>query len=199
MYKKNEMITKKDKWKYDSHLGYKRSWWQYYHNYKNVVDEIVNNIDNRKIIIDTVSLPLLFLIRHSLELGLKANILMFERINAEIKKISLNGPRSHSLDNLYNKFIEHLNCIKNKYEIRPEILAQMNNYLENFDPLRIKLHCLDKGSFNFRYPVDTKGKYNFSWDTKENIADILNLFNNIEPFLLFTEAVLIEEGIIELR
>ncbi len=33
MYKRNVIITNKNKWKFDSYLGYNRSWWNYYNDY----------------------------------------------------------------------------------------------------------------------------------------------------------------------
>ena len=198
MHKSNRTINNKNRRALDSYLGYHRSWWNYYHNYKNIVDDIVISITERDIPIDTVSLPLMFLIRHSLELGLKANILSFQKLNMEVMEIDLRGAKSHGLEYLSTILIDHLNCIKNKYKINLETLAQMDNYLAKFIPLIEKLHKLDKASFSFRYPVDTKGNSNITWDVRENISDIINLFEEIQPFLLYTEAVLIDEGVIEL-
>ncbi len=197
MYMTTEIINNKDIWKFDSHFCFNRSWWNYYSDYKNVVDIIINRIKNDDNLIDTVSLPLLFLIRHSLELGLKLNILTFEKTNTEIKAISLKGMKYHSLENLYNIFIEHLNFIKNKYKLRSEILNQLDGYLKKIIPLKDKLHKLDQGSYNFRYPVDTEGNHNFSLEASENIAEIIDLFYEIQPLLLNTVDVFIDEGIIK--
>ncbi|AOW19387.1 hypothetical protein [Urechidicola croceus] len=194
MFKRQNEIENKNKHKFNSYLGYNRDWWSYYSQYKNAIDELVNGIENN-IPIDTISLPLLFMIRHSIEIGLKANILKLQKVNPEIKEISLGGTKSHSIEILYNKFEEHLILTIKNSEIRKTIIGEINGYLKKFKPLKNKLHNLDKGSFNFRYPVDTNGNYNFEWDEKENIADIINLYYKIQPFLLFTNRVLYEEGV----
>ena len=194
MYKRQNEIEQKNKHKFISYLGYNRDWWNYYGQYKNAIDEIVNGIENN-IPIDTISLPLLFMIRHSIEIGLKANILKLEEVNTTIEKIHLGGTKSHSIEILFNKLEEHLIFLINNTEIRESIIKEINEYLKKFKPLKNKLHKLDKGSFNFRYPVDTNGNYNFEWDEKENIAEIINLYYNIQPFLIFTNRILYEEGI----
>jgi len=194
MFKRQNEIELKNKYKFNSYLGYNRDWWNYYGQYKNAIDELVNGIE-KNIPIDTISLPLLFMIRHSIELGLKANILKLQEANPTIEEIKLSGTKSHSIEILYNKFEEHLNLITKSYEIRESIQEEISNYLKNFEPLKDKLHKLDKCSFNFRYPVDTKGNYNFNWDKKENIAEIINLYYKIQPFIIFTNRILYEEGV----
>jgi hypothetical protein len=194
MYKRQNEIENKNKHKFISYLGYNRDWWNYYAQYKNAIDELVNGIE-KNIPIDTISLPLLFMIRHSIEIGLKANILKLEEVNPTIKKIQLGGTKSHSIELLYNKFEEHLNLIIKNFEIRKIIVLEINEFLKSFKPLKNKLEKLDKGSFNFRYPVDTKGNYNFNWEKKENIAGIVNLYYTIQPFIIFTNRILYEEGV----
>ncbi|WP_298265935.1 hypothetical protein [uncultured Lutibacter sp.] len=194
MFKRQNEITSKHKYKFNSYLGYNRDWWNYYGQYKNAIDELVNGIENG-IPIDTVSLPLLFMIRHSIEIGLKANILKLQKVHSTIEKIKLGGTKSHSIEILYNKFEEHLTSINENFEVRKSIQEEIKKYLDYFKPLKNKLHKLDQGSFNFRYPVDIKGNYNFNWDKEENIADIINLYYRIQPFLIFTDRILYEEGV----
>ena len=112
-----------------------------------------------------------------------------------VEKIKLSGSNSHSLEFLYNRFTQHLETVKNKYKISTEIRNQIDDYLQDFALLKDKLHKLDKGSFSFRYPVDTNGDYNFTWDTRENLSEIIDLYYKIQPFLVFTETVLYEEGV----
>lgn len=194
MFKRQSKINLKNKYKFNSYLGYNRDWWNYYGQYKNVIDELVDGIE-KNIPIDTVSLPLLFMIRHSIEIGLKANILKLQEINPSIEVIKLSGTHSHSIEILYRKFEGHLKLILKSFELQESIVKEIHSYLNNFEPLKEKLHKLDKGSFNFRYPVDTKGNYNFNWDKEVNIADIVNLYYKIQPFMIFTNRILYEQGV----
>jgi hypothetical protein len=194
MFKRQEPIDPKKRYKFESYIGWNTSWWHYYGQYKNVIDEIVGGIENNTPI-DTVSLPLLFLIRHSIELGLKSNIIKLEGVNTKVGKIKLSGTKYHSLENLFSKFVEHLNVIIKEKKISQSIKNEIDNYLTQFEPLKDILHSLDVGSFNFRYPVDTDGKLNFDRNDKVNVADIVNMYYKIQPFLVFTETVLYEEGV----
>jgi F0F1-type ATP synthase gamma subunit len=194
MFKRSEPINPKRRWKFNSRIGQNRSWGNYYSQYKNVIDDIVNGIED-KTPIDTVSLPLLFLIRHSLEVGLKDNILKLEAVNDKVAKIELRGTKYHSIEVLYNKFVQHLNTIKKNFRLTPSVVKEIDDYLNKFEPLKEKFHKLDNGSFNFRYPVDTEGNYNFNWNEEENLADIIDMYYSIQPFLAFTGAVLYEEGV----
>jgi hypothetical protein len=194
MFKRQEPIDPKKRYKFESYIGWNTSWWHYYGQYKNVIDEIVDGIENNTPI-DTVSLPLLFLIRHSIELGLKSNILKLEEVNKKVAKIKLSGTKYHSLENLFNKFVEHLNVIIKEKKISQSIKNEIDNYLTKFEPLKDILHSLDDGSFNFRYPVDTDGKLNFDRNDNVNVAEIVDMYYKIQPFLVFTETVLYEEGV----
>ncbi len=194
MFIRKNSINPKAKWKFDSYIGFNKSWWSYYTQYKNVIDEIVNKIE-QDTPIDTVSLPLLFLIRHSLEIALKANILKLEQVNCDVGKIKLSGTKYHSIEILFEKFKEHLNKVKKNFNLNQEVIKQIDDYLTKFSPMVDKFHELDQGSYNFRYPVDTKGEQNFTWDTRENISEIIDIYYSIQPFLVFTENVLDEEGV----
>lgn len=182
-----------NKWKFDSYLGYNKSWWNYYSQYKNIIDEMVSKIE-QDTPIDTVSLPLLFLIRHSLEIALKANILSLEEVNVDVEKIKLGGRDSHKIKILFKKFKEHINAINKKITISVEVKKQIDEFFKISVPLETILHSLDEGSFSFRYPVDTNGKYIFNWDVRINISEIIDIYYSIQKYLLFTQAVLQEEG-----
>ncbi len=194
MFNRQEPINLKSRYKFESYIGRNTSWLHYYGQYKNIIDKIVDEVE-KNTPIDTVSLPLLFLIRHSLELGLKSNILRLEDVNKNVSKIKLSGKKYHSLKILYNKFVQHLNVIKKEKKISQKTRDEIEEYLIQFEPLKDIFHNLDEGSFNFRYPVDTNGKMNFDWDETINVADIIDMYYQIQPFLLFTEIVLFEEGV----
>lgn len=193
---RQEPVDKKKRYKFESYIGWNQNWWNYYIQYKEGVDKIVGLIESG-IPIDTISLPLLFLTRHSLELGLKANILKLESVNSKIGKITLRGSRYHSLELLYNKFEEHITVILKKNKVSQTTRDEIASYLKEFEPLKDILHNLDQGSYNFRYPVNTSGVPNFDWNDKVQIADIIDMYYKIQPFLMYTENVLTEEGAIE--
>ena len=189
-------IDIKNRHKFEYHIGWNQNWWNYYSQYKIAVDNIVKLVESGTPI-HTVSVPLLFLTRHSLELGLKANILRLEDVNKKVGKISLSGGRYHSLKLLYCKLEEHLNVILKKYKMSQVARNEIATYHKDFEPLKDILHKLDERSLNFRYPGDTIGNPNFERNEKVQIADIIDMYYKIQPILLYTEDVLIEEGVFD--
>ena len=69
--------------------------------YDQVIEFLVNGILNENFDIDKTYLPLFFLIRHSLEIGLKSNL---EQANIELSDYN----DIHSLEKLYNLFKDYL-------------------------------------------------------------------------------------------
>ena len=192
---RQEPIDKKNKYRFESYIGWNQNWWKYYQQYKQAVDRIVSLVESGTPI-DTISLPLLFLVRHSLELGLKANILKLEEVNSKVGKINLKGTKYHSLELLNNKFEEHLNVILKEKKVSKTTRNEILDYLKKFEPLKNTLHNLDGSSANFRYPVDTSGTVNFNYTETVQLADIIEMYYKIQPFILYTENVLMEEGVI---
>ncbi len=193
MFAKNSIDLKK-KYKFNAHIGLDRNWWRYYSHYKSTIDHLVESIEN-KLPVNTVSISLLFLIRHCLELGFKANILKLEKVSNACPKLTFKGGNSHSLEKLFTIFKDHLNQILETNDIDISVRKKIQEYLCNAEKLKDTLHQLDKGSYNFRYPLDTEGRPNFEWDKQVNIADIVEDFYQLQPFIVFTDQVLYEQGV----
>ncbi len=191
---REEPISIKNKHRFTSYIGLNQSWWDYYTQYKITVDKIVSLIESGTPV-DTVSLPLLFLTRHSIELGLKANIFVFQKINSIIPKIKLNGAKSHSIEFLHSKFEEHINAILKEKKVTQKTRDEILSYLEKVEQLKDVIHRLDEVSFNFRYPVDTKEVPNFERKEVVQIDEIIEVYYKIHSFILFTENVLTVEGV----
>jgi hypothetical protein len=184
MFKRTEPIKYK-RWKFESYLGFNSSWWSYYAQYKNNIDDIINSIENNQNKIDTISLPLLFNIRHCLELGFKANILDFQKLNTEIPQIKLGDKKSHSLNELFILFEKHISLALEKQIISEVNKEELLKHLKNINALKTYLSVLDESSFNFRYPTDINNNLNFSFNKKINICEIINLFYEIQSFFIF--------------
>jgi hypothetical protein len=85
MFGKNSIDPKK-KPQFTAYIGLDRNWWHYYHHYKSAIDFLVEGIEEN-LPVNTVSSPLLFLIRHCLEIGFKANILKLETVSIAQPKL----------------------------------------------------------------------------------------------------------------
>lgn len=192
MFTKNS-IDPKARIKFTAIVGQDQAWWSYYVHYKSAIDVLVKSIEDGTPI-NTVSLPLLFLVRHCLEIGFKANIVKLVTISGDKLKMADKDVNTHSLISLYDIFQTHLKIIRKSLIIDIKTSETIDNYLKEIEKLKDIFHNLDQGSYNFRYPVDKKGKQNFNWNEQINIADIIELFYKLQPFILFTDSVLSEYG-----
>lgn len=183
-----------DQGKFDSYLGMNRTWWIHYNQYRNAAITLINSV-NEGFPIDRISLPIFFQIRHSLELGLKANILELQKMNSEICRIKFDG-NSHDISFLNNKLKEHFEVLELE-KFTPELKREFNEYHKSLDSIVEKMSFLDKYSYAFRYPVDQKGNPVFNWEEKQNICDYIEMYRKADTFLLFTLNVLDDCGIIE--
>jgi hypothetical protein len=193
MFERLKSVSIKERYRFEASIGSNSEWSNYYFQYKKLVDDIVTSIE-KGVPVDTVALPLLFLIRHSIELGLKENIITIEKIiNAQ--SVNLKKINKHSIAFLFDEFRSQLKLIIENYTISKKTVDAINDFLEIVEKIKNELHELDKGSYNFRYPVDKEGNQNFTFNKKVNIADILDAYYEIQPFLIFTKTVLYEEGV----
>jgi len=158
-----------------------------------LISVLLEGIFNKKISFNKIYLPLLFLIRHSIELGIKD--ILIEILEVEDIEIKIKLNEEHSLQKLFNS----LNACLSKIEIDkldPETQRQFHNYKYKFTSINRIIHDLDSDSLKFRYPIQDKKILNVL-----NNADFFNLFKvfvEIQPFLDFTVTVLKSEGALEL-
>jgi len=147
-------------------------------------------IDNCEI--DKLYIPLLFLIRHSLELALKGNILEVQRISSLIKPKDYSD--EHSLATLYNCYLDFLNKIEN--QIDPQLRTQFDEFRQQYGELNETVHQLDNNSRFFRYPTDKKGRPHQVPMANINLIRLLMLYYFTDPFITFINDVLMDNGIL---
>ncbi len=132
--------------------------------------------------IDTIALPMMFLLRHYLELALKYNIEYFQEFSGlDCKNIDLQ--KEHKLQPLSNCFCIHFKNIFDKIEIpQKQILA----YFIALDELVNILNRLDKQSMSFRYSHNNKKhtQKHLEWMLQINFDEIKLLLNRLEPLLV---------------
>ena len=109
---------------------------------------------------DNVTIPMLYMVRHTLELSIKY----------AIKCIDVKPKDAHGLIKLWNSFCSYLpnsRCGKDR-----SVLKKMNEFLECID-------LLDTTGTKLRYPEDKNGftQNDFKW------IDPINIVNNTEKFI----------------
>jgi len=179
------------KWDLTFHLGECRNLHHVRTQYDMATEFLIEGIliDNYKA--ELLYLPLLFLMRHSLELALKANIFEIQKLSSLIK--SKNYSHEHSLMTLYNCYADYLSKI-DLTALSDDTKLQLLLFQEKYIELNDIIHRLDTNSRSFRFPVDKDSKAYVLDIGKIKLTDILKLYYFTDPFITFTNAVLEEAG-----
>lgn len=158
---------------YDQKLTYKSEWWRYFGEYQYSVDMLFKSITGGEITV--ISLPLAFLIRHTLELGYKMNLIELEKVSEIKAKIEYKGKSAHRIDDLHREFDIQMKAIFEKFKADKNIVKQYNNLNSKLTTLKKQIHKLDELSYAFRYPVKNDGiTPNFDNKGVEDKDDVIN-------------------------
>lgn len=138
--------------------------------------------------VDTIALPMMFLMRHYLELILKYNIMYFDKFSdTNYLTGSLNS--IHNLEKLADGFKQHWNSVVTKHNLS----ADGSEYFSNFQDLINLIHHLDGFSMSFRYSHDKNGDKNFEHTKTLNIKEIKGLLEKVVPLLDYSMDVFYHE------
>ena len=172
---------------YEQKLSFKSEWWRYFGEYQYSVDLLFKSLTGGEITV--VSLPLAFLIRHTLELGYKMNLLELEKVSDIKAKIKYKGKSAHKIDDLHREFEIQMNAVFDKYKAEKKIIKQFNKLNSKLKGLKKIIHKLDDLSYAFRYPVKNDGiTPNFDKKSIDDKSDVIN-FKEIKE--LYDDSVLL--------
>jgi len=185
--------NRRKKWDLTFHMGECRGLGTIRTQYDEVIEFLVEGILCESYNVNKVYLPLLFMVRHSIEIALKFNILKARKIT----KIVLNKKLEniHSLEKLYNLFGGNSGYL-NKLDLNkmhPKTKEQLDEYITKYKILNGAIHQLDTNSISFRFPVDAKGCKHPIHITENTLFEILKLYYLTDTFITFTNDVLMEE------
>ncbi len=135
---------------------------------------------NSKEAIDTIALPLLYLLRHYIELSLKANIEYLSEFSGSKAKVK---DTEHILQPLANAFREHWTIVVKKYSIKE---TESKDYFLVLYELVSILEEFDQSSMSFRYSHDTDTNKHFEWMTTIDISNIVKLYDKARILLNFS-------------
>jgi|GEM_PF-2032985 len=171
------------------HPGVLRSQYDY------LTEFFIEGIIKETFNVNDVYLPLLFLIRHSVELALKGSLMdMLHTTNTlEQKKINRLITREHKLARLFNKYVDLIPADRIS-ELPVEMQNQYQEYMMQVDNLKELLHKLDSNSRYFRYPYDpTTEHLNIG---RETLMDVITDFLTVDGFLTFSIDILKEHNLL---
>jgi len=164
------------------------------HTYALQYKEAFNTLYESSKPVDTIALPMMFLMRHYLELILKENIIYFSKFSES--KVMLTKIKSeHKLKPLANAFIVHWNLVVKKYMLKTD----GREYLKDFNAFIDLIEQFDKNSMSFRYSHDKNNVKHFGWDDTLDVLDTLDIYtikqslDKILPFVQYAIDVFDEQ------
>lgn len=163
--------------------------------YDFAIKDILLAIQEGKILINDIYLPLLFLLRHSLELKLKASIIELGNVVEEKDRSEVY--RTHNVNKLYEMLAEHTNAAIESitdpgFKKQSEDLRHVTIRYKNIIAL------LDANSYLFRFPKDRRGNDADFIPKSDCVSEILKLYKKSDPFLCLAVPVLFEAGVLKI-
>ncbi|MHA8100843.1 hypothetical protein PQG46_03305 [Aquirufa nivalisilvae] len=108
--------------------------------YQNAVNILFDNIKDHNVAADSISYPIMYMMRHSFELGYKSNLDYFEEFGVSCNSNEL---KNHNLNILHTLFLEKLDQINTKtpfdvekYEKFKKVDTKTSQLLEFLEPLK---------------------------------------------------------------
>lgn len=163
--------------------------------YDFALSEILGGINGGQLNINDVYLPVLFLVRHGLELAFKQSLADFNEKLTDKQKSKIDG--EHSLKLLFAYWDEHLNIsIKNMGKNLEEVRKKARLDRVSTVALQNKLSLLDQKSYAFRFPFDDKGNPLDFHLEREAILDIVKLYQEVDSYVTFATPYFQQIGIV---
>ncbi|MCK6692776.1 MAG: hypothetical protein L6Q97_11815, partial [Thermoanaerobaculia bacterium] len=147
--------------------------------YENAVDILINKIVEDKIRVDLIAHPLLYLMRHSIELALKENIKYLNKYSG----LGLGKIKTHSIVELFDEFERHYNKIANNLGFKKDLESEYEKYAKI---LRELIQKLGSDWSSFRYVYSTTGNKIFNHSEILNVYKLKEKFDASQVFLTYT-------------
>lgn len=168
---------------------------QFRSTYDDMTTFLINSIIEEKINAEEIYLPLLYLIRHSVELALKSSLLELLHTVPQEKKVRLQRliNNEHKLSKLYNKYID---CLpEDRLSNLPnELQTEYNRLKAGAEILKTYIHSLDTNSRAFTFPgSEASSGLNLE---QNSLIDIITIFLRVDAFLTFNVELLKEHDLI---
>ncbi|OMP75131.1 hypothetical protein [[Flexibacter] sp. ATCC 35208] len=179
-------------WDLNFQVGYEFQYWHLRFQYDLIIEILLEGVLNGTVDLQQSYIPLLFLIRHALELSLKAFVSDLEQFTGtECVESLCSEYRLSVLYREFEAFAETLNLDKMDVEMQEELkilLCQFNLH-------RTNIEALDFYNENFRFPesYNTLHMVKFS---EIPLAELIELYYHSNKILSFSIDVLVNEGIL---
>ena len=171
-----------------AHIGLYPTFGGYLHSYESAVDHLFRAIESGQSMPDKLAMPLLALMRQSMELGYKFTITELNQALNE-KGFDANKYGHHNLPALHRELCALFARVVERYEIPKDIVQSFDDYRLKTETAMNEFDSLDKGSFSFRYPINKAGTIHFTLDKTVDIAQMKASFDGAMVLLHHTADV----------
>jgi hypothetical protein len=182
MSEKIDVENKHEKYQFTAYIGHVFSEMGLLGEYENAINIIIKDLKATKTRIDVVAHPVLYMMRHSLELGYKSNFEYFEPYSN--RRTSKKIFECHDLQKLHVEFKEHFDLINTELNFDKDLVAEFNKYYNQTTTLINQLGSTEASSF--RYTKNTKGQRIFQSTETKDIGAIKELYDNAITMLAHT-------------
>ncbi len=162
--------------------------------YDIAIHDILRAIKSKQISINDVYLPLLFLLRHCLEVNLKQSIIELGNV---VSEQNCSDIKKHSVKDLYDILAVH---IKPAIESIPEesFKKESEDLCLATEKYKDIIALLDGNSFSFRFPKDRRGNNSNFIPDQDCVSKVLKLYWKSDPFVCYAVPVLFESGVLKI-
>ena len=177
-----DIKNKHDRYQFTAYVGQVFSEMGLLGEYENAVNIIIKDLKVTNTRIDVVAHPVLYMMRHSLELGYKSNFEYFEPYSGKRTSQKLFG--CHDLQKLHLEFKAHFGLINSALHFDNDLVTEFNKYYDQTTTLINQLGSTEASSF--RYTKNTKGQRIFQSTETKDIGEIKKLYDKAITMLTHT-------------
>ena len=156
-------------------LDFFRNFVDYLNSFETAVELLYRKVANAEETPYSMALPLLFLMRHSLELGYKYTIAELHYLN----EIPYEPAKCrHSLEGLHSVLKEQFSKVAGKWPLSKSVLKEFEDHYRNTGKCMKEFNQLDPDSIAFRYPINKGGTPVFSHDDAVNLLALKQSYDS---------------------
>lgn len=179
---KIDTTNKHERYQFTAYVGHVFSEMGLLGEYENAINIIIKHLKDTKTRIDIVAHPVLYMMRHSLELGYKSNFEYFEPYSN--RQSSRKKFECHDLQKLHGEFKEHFDLINTELNFDNDLVVEFDKYYNQTTTLINQLGSTEASSF--RYTKNTKGQRIFKSTETKDIGVIKELYDQAITMLAHT-------------
>lgn len=177
-----DITNKHERYQFTAYIGHVFSEMGLLGEYENAINIIIKDLKSTRTRIDVVAHPVLYMMRHSLELGYKINFQYFEPYSN--RQTSKNILGCHDLKKLHTEFKAHFELINNALHFDKDLVIEFEKYYTQTTKLINQLGSTEASSF--RYTKNTKGQHIFQSTEAKDIGEIKELYDKEITMLAHT-------------